>query len=337
MSKTGYVGVDGKARKVKAAYVGVPTEIPMGDFKSYPLTVENIDKFFTVTKTSGTDNYTPDDLDPDDYCSLSCGSFDIEYGWTGDYNSASNGGEYSNNEGKIRSCSGSITFLQACSVSISLSHTDEYCWVQEDNADEPTPEQMTSWSGYVSKGDSISFGCDEIYDGETASFSITITDNDITIPHPGTPGDFTVTTADNGGIKLVPGIFGEPLTWCEIELSAKKAITGVLISAEYHTEDNCDMIELFAGSRHFIGSGDKSFGNLWANPVVSLAAGESIRIKYSKDQSVDATDEHKTFFKITCDPVTEGEITGYETRDVARKVVKGYIGVGGVAKCFYEG
>ena len=49
MAKKAYVGVDGKARKIKKGYVGVTTEFPVyGDPVSTSVTVSNIAEFFDV-------------------------------------------------------------------------------------------------------------------------------------------------------------------------------------------------------------------------------------------------------------------------------------------------
>lgn len=339
MSKAAYVGVDGKARKVKSIYVGVPTQVPIVDLTSVDLAAGALDKFFTVQKSNGTSSTGQSDLDPDDYCSLS-GDEDLSFGpWGGDHNSAWISGSCGNASG-----SGSISFSAACQVTVSVdgvvNDDDNYTYIRVydpsqagSDPDYTGDEVGTSWSGNVEDGWSIDFA---VEGGSTdGTVSISIYDSSISQTPPGTPADFVVSDVADGGIKLVPGIFGEPLTWCEIVLTAKTKITGIVLAGEYHTEDDADIITISAGNQSTAYSGNiNQITNFWTG---ELTEGQAISIKYAKDFSVNADGEANTFFKLTCDPVTVSEITGYETKNVARKVIKGYVGVNGVAKCFYGG
>jgi hypothetical protein len=67
----------------------------------------------------------------------------------------------------------------------------------------------------------------------------------------------------------------------------------------------------------------------------SLKTGQSIVFQYAKDGSQNKNDDQCTFSNMN---VTARTQTGTETKDVARKVKKAYIGVGGVARpCFSLG
>lgn len=336
MSNALYAGVDGKARKVKSIYVGVPTQVPIVDLTSVDLAAGALDKFFTVQKSNGTSSTGQSDLDPDDYCSLS-GDEDLSFGpWGGDHNSAWISGSCGNASG-----SGSISFSAACQVTVSVdgvvNDDDNYTYIRVydpsqagSDPDYTGDEVGTSWSGNVEDGWSIDFA---VEGGSTdGTVSISIYDSSISQTPPGTPADFVVSDVADGGIKLVPGIFGEPLTWCEIKLIAKTKMTGVAVAGKYHTEDGADIITICVGdqSMTYSGSTDR-LTDLWTGELIE---GQAISIKYAKDASVDADGESGTYIKLSCDPILEEKITGYETKNVARKIKAGYIGVGGKAKRF---
>ena len=142
-----------------------------------------------------------------------------------------------------------------------------------------------------------------------------------------------------GGLKLAPGNFGEDSSESGIRLTAKNNLTNVNISGAYYTESNWDKITLTVGSSTVLNavSGTQTYKSFWTG---NLNAGQAIYLYYSKDGSQSASNESSTYFNITCDDYvitsTEQGIVGYEQKDVARKIVKGYIGdENGKARLFF--
>lgn len=315
-----YIGdAAGKAKKVSVTAPKL-TNVPIGDFEDIPLTAANIDNFFTVQKTCGTTDYTTPDIDPDDYAVLSAGDF-TSAGWTVDGNSADISGDFANNDPDdlVHDAYGSVRFLRACSIAISLSDGSDATRGTQFNLEVPGEDtsEESSWSGSVSAGTVINFGVNDVEGGSTASFSLSVQDTSISEdPYtPGTAADFSLGDAASG-IKLVPGIFGEPLTWCRVTLIAKVALSGCKISAGYHTEDNFDKIDMTVAGESVLdgASGDHEAAEVWSG---SLAAGESICIEYQKDESGNADGESDTFFTVKCAPVRVGTVTGYEEKYAA--------------------
>lgn len=145
-------------------------------------------------------------------------------------------------------------------------------------------------------------------------------------------GSTTWTLSDStaGKIGLVPGNIGVPNSTASITLTAKQDLTNVVISGQYYTESNYDKINLtVAGAKKITdGSGNSSLSNRYTG---SLSAGKSIILKYSKDDSTDASNEANTKFYIACDSIQapSGET---ELKSVARRVKKIYVGVNGIAR-----
>lgn len=323
-----YVGVDNIARTVKKIYVGIPTQVPTyeGGGTIVPLTVANLDKFFTVSKTCGelagdfTDYFTinSDACGSSQNYNSAWGTFDtldvysvciFSVTATEDMNSVSlsisNAGGamgYIDVDGTMAVAIGENAKLDSsCDVSITSGSTiDVYVL-------------MTS-----SAGDSISFE---------------IINNDATAA--GTSSDWTLSDESDGGVKLAPGIFGEPLTYCAVELTAKTAISDVVLSGRYYTESGCDLLTVKINDAFILNeaAGDSGLSERWSG---NLAAGDKLYFYYTKDGSVDNSAEADTAFFISCNPIIEGTITGYEVRPVARKVKKIYSGVDGIARLSYS-
>jgi hypothetical protein len=69
----------------------------------------------------------------------------------------------------------------------------------------------------------------------------------------------------------------------------------------------------------------------------SITKGTTITFKYDKDGSTNMYDDKCTFSNMVC-TYTGQTITGYESKSVARKIRKAYIGIGGVARpCWGSG
>lgn len=311
MSGIYFSGAGGKAA-AGAAYAPKTFSVPVGDFTDFPLAVANIDKFFTVAKSCGTNAYVQPDIEITEYVTL---LFGVQ-GWSitgtdATYNSAAQNTSYNNTSGAAVSLSGSIFIKQDCNVSVSFSGSTQNIKVAGSQSDTTTDG---TWSGDLRDGDVISWTC-TVEAGNTCIMSVSVTDETLVEDDgtPGTPDDFIVSDADDGGLKIVPGIFGERLTWCRIALTAKATMTNVIIYGEYHTEDAFDVISMTVRGKSVLSGvgGDADFAKLWSG---ALSAGDKIAIEYSKDLSFDNAREAETFFEIKSDPVRVGVVTGYEDK-----------------------
>ena len=101
----------------------------------------------------------------------------------------------------------------------------------------------------------------------------------------------------------------------------------------YASEDNYDKFTLVVGGT-MVENG-VSGASTTKKYSGSLKAGESIKFTYSKDGSKDSNGDRCAFSTIN---VTTTEVLGTETKGVARKIKKAYIGIGGVARpCWSSG
>ena len=70
----------------------------------------------------------------------------------------------------------------------------------------------------------------------------------------------------------------------------------------------------------------------------TLTKGQTIVFLYTKDGSVDTNGDYVAFYNMSAAVTTTKEVqVGTDYRDVARKIKKAYVGVGGVAKLCYKG
>lgn len=105
-----------------------------------------------------------------------------------------------------------------------------------------------------------------------------------------------------GGLGLAPANIGVHSSTATITLTAKVALSGVVIKGAYTTESNYDKVTLtVAGSTVLSAvSGTSTNAQRWSG---SIAAGKTIVLTYTKDGSVNATSEAVSF-TITCNPLT---------------------------------
>lgn len=306
----------GLARHVKDIYVGVPTQFPIYEGEDVPLTNANIDKYFSVIKDNGTVDIPRRDISSDEYLSYS-GDFTVSDS-SATYNSVDITGTVTTDS----EISGTFTVVSACSVSITFDGYERYIYI---NGDE---KGASTWSGSVSEGDSIGLTGYHGGDDDRSDFSFTISITDDTLSEyyeQGTPSNFTISDNASGGLKLVPGIFGEDCVYCALRLDAKQALTNVKIFGQYYTEGTQDPIEITVGGQQLLnGGGEFNYGQI--GTTQNLAAGQMIWIKYSKDFSVAPDNESDTYFVVTCDPISEKTVIGHETKNVARHVKEIYVG-----------
>ena len=302
----------GVARHVKDIYVGVPTQIPIYEGEDVPLNNANIDKYFSVIKDNGTVDIPRPDISSDEYLSYS-GDFTISDS-SATYNSVAVNGTGSSSGSEI---SGTFDVISACSVSIVTATADI-----EINGD----NKGTSWTGEVASGDTITITGHGSSSSPDLNFGISITDTTLSAYYEqGTPSNFTISDNASGGLNLVPGIFGEDCVYCALRLDAKQALTNVKIFGQYYTEGPADPIEIEVGGTTLLDDGGE-FNYAQIGTTKNLAAGQMIWIKYSKDYSAAPDNESSTYFVVTCDPISEKTITGYETKNVARHVKEIYVG-----------
>ena len=95
----------------------------------------------------------------------------------------------------------------------------------------------------------------------------------------------------------------------------------------YASEEDFDKFYLtFAGTSVENGASGQKVTKQYSG---SLKAGEAIKFTYKKDKSASSEGDRCAFSGIV---VTAAEFIGYETKSLARKIKKAYIGIGGVAR-----
>lgn len=118
-------------------------------------------------------------------------------------------------------------------------------------------------------------------------------------------------------------------------LTAKYDISTLTFSYSYSSEANYDKFTLrVAGVTVENAVSGATTSKSYSG---SLAAGQPIEFTYAKDNSTSKNDDKCTFstMELTATVLTQ---TGTETKSVARKIKKAYIGIGGVARpCFSGG
>lgn len=161
-----------------------------------------------------------------------------------------------------------------------------------------------------------------------------------------------VTSPTHGQMRFKPANIRVDSSTGGMKLTALHDLTNVKIYCEYCSETNWDKITVTAAGETVMdavsGTTDTDLNLVWNG---DLSTGEIIDCKFVKDSSNSASGE-KVYWEITCDTRTETTttITGYENKDVARKVKKiyasvdgvarkvkkAYVGVDGIAKLFYS-
>ena len=138
-----------------------------------------------------------------------------------------------------------------------------------------------------------------------------------------------------GGVSFSPGNYGVNSTTATCTLTAKENLTNIVIGYSYVTEKSCDKVTIVRNGSTLLNAASGS--NTGTFDATTLAKGQTIKLTYTKDSSQSASGE-KVSIDITCDPIekTVQTITGYEMQEIARKIKKGYVGVGGVARPFFS-
>ena len=142
-------------------------------------------------------------------------------------------------------------------------------------------------------------------------------------------GSDTVFAANNLGVNS---------TTATTTLKLKQDVTNLSFQYNYITESNYDKFTIKIGSTTVLN--EVSGPNTGPNPTTynagDLTAGTILTFSYRKDHSQSASEEtcYFTSMTFTTEMTTQ---TGTETKSVARKIKKGYVGVGGVARLCWIG
>ena len=138
-------------------------------------------------------------------------------------------------------------------------------------------------------------------------------------------GSDTVFAANNLGVNS---------TTATTTLKLKQDVTNLSFQYNYITEANYDKFTIKIGSTTVLNA--VSGTTMATYNAGDLTAGTILTFSYSKDSSQSASGEvcYFTSMTFTTEMTTQ---TGTETKSVARKIKKGYVGVGGVARPCWGG
>lgn len=117
-------------------------------------------------------------------------------------------------------------------------------------------------------------------------------------------------------------------------LTAKQDISALSFDYSYSSEKNYDKFTLKVGGT--VVENAVSGATTSKSYSGSLTKGGTIEFTYSKDSSTNSYDDKCTFSNMSIQVIGRTQI-GTEQKSLARKVAKGYIGVGGVARPFFSG
>lgn len=146
---------------------------------------------------------------------------------------------------------------------------------------------------------------------------------------------FEINPSTTNQVGFVPGNIGINSSTSQIVLTANQEIVLKKIYAQYYTEQAYDKLTISINSDNIINqaSGQDTFETTASR---TLSAGDKIVISYVKDSSNHHASETMTNIIITCAPITVEAITGYETKPVARRIKKAYVGMNGKARLCYS-
>ena len=147
---------------------------------------------------------------------------------------------------------------------------------------------------------------------------------------------FHINPSTTNQVGFVPGNIGVNSSTSQIVLTANQDLVVKKIYAQYYTERNYDKINITINAVTILGdvSGEDTYEST-ANRM--LSAGDKIVMSYVKDSSNHHSSEAMTKIIIECEPITVDTIIGYETKPVARRIKKAYVGVNGKARLCYSG
>ena len=118
-------------------------------------------------------------------------------------------------------------------------------------------------------------------------------------------------------------------------LKLKQDVTNLSFQYQYVTEANYDKFTIKKGSNTIVSAASGTYGPMTFNGG-DITAGTTLTFSYTKDGSQSASGETALFqnLKFSVETTTQ---TGTETKSIARKIKKAYVGVGGVARPCWGG
>lgn len=147
---------------------------------------------------------------------------------------------------------------------------------------------------------------------------------------------FEINPSMTNQVGFVPGNIGINSSTSQIILTANQEIVLKKIYAQYYTEQNYDKLTI--GVKNEVILSNASGIDTYEKTLnMALGAGDQILMMYVKDGSNHHSSEAMTSITIECSPITVEAITGYETKLVARRIKKAYVGVNGKARLCYSG
>lgn len=147
---------------------------------------------------------------------------------------------------------------------------------------------------------------------------------------------FEINPSTTNQVGFVPGNIGVNSSTSQIILTANQVIVLKKIYAQYYTEQNFDKLNITVKGEVILSNA--SGIDIYDQTVnKTLNVGDNIVMSYVKDSTTHHNQETMTNIILTCNPITIKTITGYETKPVARRIKKAYVGVNGKARLCYSG
>lgn len=147
---------------------------------------------------------------------------------------------------------------------------------------------------------------------------------------------FVINRSSSNQVQFIPGNIGVNSSTSTIILTANQDLIVKKIYAQYYTEQNYDKLTI--GVKNEVILSNASGIDTYEKTLnMALGAGDQILMMYVKDGSNHHSSEAMTNIIITCAPIIVEAITGYETKSVARRIKKAYVGVNGKARLCYSG
>lgn len=147
---------------------------------------------------------------------------------------------------------------------------------------------------------------------------------------------FVINRSSSNQVQFIPGNIGVNSSTSTIILTANQDLIVKKIYAQYYTEQNYDKLTI--GVKNEVILSNASGIDTYEKTLnMALGAGDQILMMYVKDGSNHHSSEAMTSITIECSPITVEAITGYETKPVARRIKKAYVGVNGKARLCYSG
>lgn len=119
-------------------------------------------------------------------------------------------------------------------------------------------------------------------------------------------------------------------------MTALEDINSIQYTYEYVTESSYDKVTLISNTTTILNAVSGTLSKTTNSTKYSLKKGEKITLLYHTDVSNNVSGEKVNIWFTIPDPIVEMVQNGSEQKLVARKVLKGYVGVNGVAKLFYN-